>query len=119
MTHPNFVEVTIPYDTALSKNKKGITRTGRVYTPTATKAAREALSWSLKSRMKGKKFKEEKLEVKLEIFRPDMRTDPANFLDYVLDGIKEPIGIDDRWYEIVIRWEINKENPRIRITITQ
>lgn len=52
------------------------------------------------------------------VYRPDMRSDPANFIDVILDIVKVAINIDDRWYAGSWDWCIDKKNPRVEVSIS-
>lgn len=53
------------------------------------------------------------------MFKPDHRLDAINFLDGIADGVKDAIGIDDRYFSATIDWSIDKQNPRIEVFIRQ
>ncbi len=107
--------ITIPYNTVLSKNVMWRHAKGRTYLNPATKAEIDAIAWELK----GGAWRKSKLFVDIMIYRPDMRSDPVNFLDAIIDGIKVATGVDDNLYSGSWDWELDKENPRITITISQ
>ena len=51
--------------------------------------------------------------------KPNHRSDALNVIDTLADGIKEGIGIDDRWFSIsLLDWEIVKENPMILVQVS-
>ena len=65
-------------------------------------------------------FKPVKTWVKIMVFRPDLRADPVNFLDMIVDGIKVGIGIDDNLYSGLWDWElVDEKEKRIEITVEQ
>ncbi len=45
--------------------------------------------------------------------------DPINTLDLVADVVKEAIGVDDDVAASVVDWGVDRENPRIEISIEQ
>ena len=111
--------IIIPYNVKLSKNVmwKHI-RGGGVYLNPDTKAEIEAIAWELKSR--GGDWQKRKLYVHIMVYRPDMRLDPVNVLDAIIDGVKVATGIDDRYYSGSWDWElVNEKDKRIEITISQ
>ena len=66
------------------------------------------------------KFKDKKkLWVKIYAYRPDMKSDIQNFEECICDALKKSIGIDDRYYSLVIDWEIVKVKGSILIEIWQ
>jgi len=56
--------------------------------------------------------------VAISVFRPNMRADPVNVIDGICDTIKDPIGVDDRWFFCSCGWKIDRKNPRIEITVS-
>lgn len=58
-----------------------------------------------------------KIWVLWTVFKPDNRSDSANTVDGVLDGVKEAVGVDDRWFAHGTDWKIDRENPRMEIEI--
>lgn len=114
------LEIVAPYNTALSKNRmKGQVR-GKTYLTTGYRRARQAIINLLFAQgAVCQMFTNQKTLIEIIVARPNMRADPANFIDGILDAIKAVIPVDDRWYAINLDWFIDKQNPRIIIRITQ
>ncbi len=110
-------KISIPYNTVLSKNRMWRHGRGRTYINPATKAEIAAIALLLKSRRGN--WTTGKLYVNITVYRPNMRADPANFIDAILDGVKEATRVDDRYYSGSWDWELDKENPRIEIEVKQ
>ena len=112
-------KITIPYDTALSKNVMHGYGRGKVYVNKATQAAMDAISYLIRPQCYGYKWTDEKIYVRIMVYRPDNETDPANFVDAICDGIKVGIGRDDNIYAVSVDWEFDEDNPRIDIEVEQ
>lgn len=72
----------------------------------------------VKSVSSGIVFSHDKIYIDIMVYRPDMRSDPANFIDVILDIVKVAINIDDRWYAGSWDWCIDKKNPRVEVSIS-
>lgn len=112
--------ITIPFDTALSKNKshRNISVNKRV----PTRAYLDILNLikaKIMAKLDGKVFEKRKVFCYVYIAKDTMRADPCNLLDGILDGVKQGIGVDDRWFSGSWDWNIDTINPRIEITIFQ
>jgi len=111
------IKISIPYSAALLKNRMWRHGKGRTYLNPATKKEIEAIGIEIKS--KGVAWEKRKIWVCIKVYRPDMRADPCNFIDAILDGVKVGTGVDDRYYSGLWDWELDKDNPRIEITVDQ
>jgi hypothetical protein len=107
----------IPYSMALSKNQRHGYAKGKVWTQRQTQTEMDAISYLCMPTRNA--WRKEKINVHIYVFRPDMKGDPVNFQDVILDGIKIGIGIDDNVYECSTTWEVDKTNPRVVITVSQ
>lgn len=67
----------------------------------------------------GEEFKPHKIYVDIMVYRPDMRTDPVNFVDMICDAVKRGIGIDDNIYAGKWDWELVDPPGEIVITVRQ
>lgn len=112
-------EASIPFDTAMSKNNSVRHGKGFTYTPKSHKDLRDAFVMLLKSKLRGVSFVKGKVWVDIFVEKPDNRSDAANYVDFVCDGVKKAIEIDDRWYSLVVDWDIKKVDPHIRVRIGQ
>jgi len=117
-----YVRLSIPYLGAVSKNYiwgfsgKG----GHVYKRQQSNDYRSAISLQVKSAMRGTKVFQNKIWLDLFVQKPTHKSDAVNVIDLLCDALKDGIGVDDRWFCIRrLDWEIVKENPQIRIGISQ
>ncbi len=113
------VTISVPYTTALSKNWMYRHNRGRTHIPVNAKAEMDAIAIELKSKAQGHVWEKGKLSVQIMIYRPNMRADPSNFVDAINDAVKVATGVDDRHYSGSFDWVLDKENPRIEITVAQ
>ena len=113
------VTISVPYSTALSKNWMYRRHRSKTYIPVNSRAEMDAIAIELKARSRGHAWEKRKLWVRLMIYRPDMRADPSNFVDAINDAVKIATGVDDRHYSGSYDWEVDRENPRIEITVEQ
>lgn len=114
------IVVSIPYSTKLSKNQSHINISVDRRVPTKDYlSCLDLLGILLKQKLGDRQFKKQKIWVSLFVYRKDMRADPVNFVDGVVDGVKKAIGIDDRWYAGSWDWGIDKKNPRIIVRVSQ
>jgi hypothetical protein len=114
----------VPYTTNYSKNKKyymSKTPTSRIITASYRQATR-VLSTIFNQTFKGHTFLDKhKTWVKIYAYRPDFKSDIHNFEECICDSLKDAIGIDDRYFSLIIDWclDIEKINPRIEIEVWQ
>jgi hypothetical protein len=123
------VRVALPFTWLLSKN--AWLRFGRgmrakpfsvasAYTPSAAKAARQALHDRLTLAASRAHFYQRKTYIDILVQKPQHRGDAINVIDTVCDAAKKAIGIDDHWFCIRrLDWEIVKVNPRLYVGIGQ
>ena len=113
------IKVIYPFDIRLSKNqmwKRG--KWGGVYLACADQMAE--ISNIIKSRVQpGDFIPGVKTHISLKVYKPNNRSDAANFLDTILDATQIGIGVNDRFFSGSFDWEIDKLNPRFEITISQ
>lgn len=67
----------------------------------------------------GEEFERHKIYVDIMVYRPDMRTDPVNFVDMICDAVKRGIGIDDNIYAGSWDWELVEGKGEIVIVVRQ
>jgi len=114
------MKIIIPYTQALNKNKKYAFRTKKVLSRRYKNAIDQISALVTIECIKNKIRKPQKQKVIVSgmVFQDSFKSDPANFIDGVFDGIKEGLGIDDRYYALgAWDWQIDKENPRIEVEI--
>jgi len=130
-TEPEYAHgliIQIPWNKDLSKNSMiNIRRDHRqqktqVMTKKEHQKSREDIIWLIKSRINqtNAKFYENKVWLDIFVEKPTHQADAINVIDGLADAITKAIGIDDKWFSIYrLDWMINKENPKIWVTITQ
>lgn len=59
--------------------------------------------------------------VVITVLRPNdgRDCDPINFVDSVCDAIKEVLGVDDRWFAVVVDWKDSSSYPDVQLEIYQ
>jgi len=78
------------------------------------------LAMALECFYRGVPFKPKtKTWLNLKVFKPNNRSDAVNFVDGISDALKKAIKIDDRYYSMIIDWEIDKEQPRFELVVWQ
>lgn len=118
------MQLSYAYDTRLLKNRAKTIR-GRgakkfICLSNEYRRAKQELASALQIARGGMHFREKfKTHVEILVVRPDMRADPANFIDGICDAIKTVIGVDDRYYSLEVDYELDRDKPRIDITISQ
>ena len=135
------IKFIFPYDTRLSKNKQHdytgqsgnkwdafITPEGFIEKrrPVVNAATATKLMGDVARMARGEVnrhkllFKPVKTWVNIMVFRPDLKADPVNFLDMIVDGIKVGIGIDDNLYSGSWDWKlVDESEKRIEIEVSQ
>jgi len=83
--------------------------------------ARKTLYWLIKQQLilTGWVAKKEKTFVEIHLYKPTQRGDSANFVDSVLDVVKDAIMVDDHFFVPSAPWSVDRIEPRIEITIWQ
>lgn len=111
----------VPFDYAMSKNHMSrLSGTGHVYLRKESKQVRSRLSAEVRDALKGVEVVQAKLWIDLIVHKPNHRGDAVNVLDLVIDGIKDALPVDDRWYCIRgLDWHIVKDAPLILIGLGQ
>lgn len=98
----------------------GLTDEYRNALPLITVPVRQAL--------RGAPLRMDKLWVSVMVHKPDHRSDSANLIDGVLDGIQSatydlngfgPRGLNDRWYSVIVDWCIDSAEPGLEIKLWQ
>jgi hypothetical protein len=63
--------------------------------------------------------KKTKTWIDVVVQKPDNRSDAHNCVDVLFDGIRDGIGVDDRWFAIgVLDWEVQPMNPNIYVQVS-
>lgn len=114
------VRVLVPFMPELSKNQSHVpVGLGRVIRGKASAAAKAELAELLKRALDGRVPTKAKLWVRILVFKPNHRMDAGNFVDVTLDALQLATGLNDRWYSGSWDWEIDREDPRLEIEISQ
>ena len=115
------VRVAVPFTYAYSKNATWRNNgKGHVYLRNEAKAAREALTWEIKSALKGRRVAHNRLWLDIFVDKPDHRGDAINVQSTVADAVQDATGLDDRWYSVRrIDWAVTKKEPRLMVGIGQ
>ncbi len=61
----------------------------------------------------------ERTRVDIVYYRVGFRDDPSGYVKAILDCVAEAIGVDDRYFSHSVDYQITKEQPRFRVTVTQ
>lgn len=119
------VRVAVPFDYSLSKNAMWSMRGGggHVFLRQKARGARNAVRDRVAAAVRMSKIRPVDAKVFVDIFvqKPDNKGDAINVVDSVCDGVKDAIGIDDRWFCLRgLDWEVVKSGtPRIWIGVGQ
>lgn len=109
----------LPYDTRWSKNSLWRTYQGHII---LSEGARELIPKLAKLIQVQRVLwlPDTKMKISLMVERPDMRADPANFIDGLLDGIKRGTKVDDRYYAVGVDWVLKRgEMGALLLAISQ
>lgn len=115
------VRIAVPFDYGYSKNAiYSLTGGGHVFLRQKTRRLRETIYYGLKAAMGEMKFYNAKVYIDIFVEKPNHKGDAINVLDTVCDGIKDAIGVDDRWFSVrSLDWSIVKEGGRLFIGVSQ
>ena len=113
-----------PFDGNLSENKRLAwnPKAHRMFAARGYKVAQGRLDLVLSfARAKAKAVfdPKRKVSVDLVVFKPNGRSDSQNFLKGCLDSVARAIKVNDSMFEGSWRWEIDKDDPRIKIFVSQ
>jgi hypothetical protein len=109
----------IALDWGFSDNRKFVGKYNKIPSRIYDAYKKEIYLILLASRMT---FEKKKVYVSFTVFKKTMSGDCTNFVKGVCDGIKlytKRFGLDDNWFACCADWQIDKENPRIEITVRQ
>lgn len=124
------LKLTLPFDTAFSKNRA---KTLLFIGPKKRKRAIIGLTSSYRDLLNGYILmaknqvkdkctafdRKKKVNLFIHVVKDSMRSDAINYIDGIADVIKEVIGVDDRYFQVVLTWEIDKKNPLFLVGVTQ
>lgn len=114
------LKIVIPEMPEISKNDKYFGR-GKIIKP-EFRSAVEAIFYKVKitkNKNNVKFIDKKKVTIDFLHYRKKHNSDAHNFIEGICDAIKDAIEVDDRYYKVISDYEIDKENPRFEITITQ
>jgi Holliday junction resolvase RusA-like endonuclease len=112
------IQIEIPLDWNLSKNKKFIGKTKKVLNP-AYRAIKEAIGWEIYNKLQELEgqFEKKKVWVTIMVYKT-LRGDCHNLIEGILDAIKTQIQVDDNYYSVHCDYEISKDK-KITIEVSQ
>lgn len=124
------IQITVPHDPTLGKNKALKYGNRRVGKDAATSANQDGISIELRGQMNAPgqniRFETGKVSVSIHVIReknPAIREradiDPVNFQPFILDAVAKGISVDDTWFESHVTWEVDPDNKGIVITVEQ
>lgn len=117
------IRIAIPFSYAMSKNHiYALRKIGHVALRKEGRLKRERIALEFRTALTKDGFRvaHNKLWIDILVQKPNHRGDAVNVIDLVCDGLKDGIGLDDRWFCIRrLDWEIAKEDPQIYIGIGQ
>lgn len=117
------IQLKIPHDVKISKNRAFGVMNGRIYSTGSKKKILQNIERiTLKAVSEaGVQFAKEKIWLKIHVEKPHHRSDAINVIDTLCDGIKKGLGVDDKWFCISnLDWSIVKDRmPMITVEISQ
>lgn len=123
------VAVSLGYTPALfSKNRAfGVSSNGqRVFTSHSRKAGHKKILGALSGavnilRGMDSMLVPRKTWISITVMRPNdgRDCDPINFVDSICDAVKEVMGVDDRWFSVVVDWMDSNAYPDVQIEVYQ
>lgn len=117
------VRVSVPFTYSLSKNAVWSMGGTHVYSRKKATRARQVVRDRVAEAIRNRGIVPVQSKVFVDIFvqKPDHKGDAINVIDSVCDGVKDAIGIDDRWFALRgLDWEIVKHgSPRVVIGVGQ
>lgn len=112
------VEVTLPWNSKLSKNRLYRTkRGGGMYIDRSARNVRAQAAFFIKRTLGDTKFEKAPVWLIIRVTKPDMRSDAINLIDGIADVVKGVIGVDDRYFHCVCTWDLG--DPKIVVRIAQ
>lgn len=111
----------VPFSYSASKNHIYSNRAGgHVALRRESRALRDEIALKTKLACRESPVVNAKVWLDLRVQKPDHRGDAVNVIDLVCDGVKEGLGVDDRWFCIRgLDWQITKTDPQLIIGIGQ
>lgn len=118
MGDKNTISFNVPYDSNLSKNRRYAFYKSKFKNPKHKKAQELITKEFEKLYLKSKPAIKGKTIIKIYCYKKDMRGDISNFINPINDAIKVVLPYDDNYFINITDYEIDKENPKINISIT-
>lgn len=113
--------LSVPFCYSMSKNHMSrLSGTGHIYLRSESRSTRRSLADAVSLALSGVNVVQGKVWIDLIVHKPNHRGDAVNVLDLVIDGIKDALPVDDRWYCLRgLDWRIVKDSPFLLIGIGQ
>ena len=116
------MKITIPWEHCISKNNKvTVWGKGRPALTAQYRNAKASIFKIANETTSGPKYKEP-VKIRFDVFEPNRRRrDILNYTQVICDGIEDVAYDNDAriCYVIVKRCGLDKENPRIEVTVTK
>lgn len=117
------MKITIPWDLCISKNNKvTVWGKGRPALTARYRDAKAGIQKLAKEQTRAAKMYKEPVKITFHVWEPDRRRrDILNYTQVICDGIEGAIYDNDARinYVIVKRCGLDKENPRIEVTVNK
>lgn len=79
---------------------------------------RASIAWLVKAALNGSQWPQGKTWLDIVVQKPNHKSDAVNVLDTISDGIKEGLGLDDRWFAVgMLDWEVVKDGGRVFVQV--
>jgi len=115
------VRVSVPFSYSSSKNAiYALRASGHVALRKEARDWRDQLRDRLRDAVSHHTVVQNKVWLDILVEKPDHKGDAVNVVDSVCDGVKEAIGVDDRWFCIrQLDWRISKNEPKLILGVGQ
>ena len=115
------VLVSLPLIPAVSKNRTHRLARGRIITDPAARKWALLTKALIRRAARGHRWvADRKVWLVIEVVMPHHRGDAINVLDWVADAVAAAIGVDDRWFAVILDWVIKRGcQGEIKVEITQ
>lgn len=103
------INIVLPLNWELSKNRKFVGRTKKTLNPLYVKA-KDDIAWLVRKEINqnGLVFLKKKVWVKMIVLKT-LRGDCHNLIEGALDAIKNQIGVDDNYFSVSCDWTLSKD----------
>lgn len=117
-----YVRIKVPNVGSASKNHIfGLAgERGHLFKRQESKALQATIAAEVALAVRSLRVANNKVWIDLLVQKKNHKSDAINVVDLVCDGIKQGLGVDDRWFSISrLDWEIVKTEPQIFIGVFQ